>query len=195
MEHRSEFMLNRSELDPSEPFARSGATIFSDNPRRALAFVRSEGAGAAPHIGLNGDTYTILLTGEQTAGRFCLLDVHIPPGGGPPPHRHDFEEAVSLLLGELDVVFRGEGHVLHAGETMNIPANAPHQFHNSSQRPARMLCICAPAGLEKFIREAGVVVECRTMPPTKLDERRQAVLRAKIEALAPKYRIELLDHA
>jgi quercetin dioxygenase-like cupin family protein len=188
-------MLDRSKLDPSESSGRSGASISPDDLRRALACVRAEGAGCAPHIGLNGDTYTILLTGEQTAGRFCLLDVHIPPGGGPPPHRHDFEEAISLLVGELDVVFRGERHVLHAGETMNIPANAPHHYHNTSRRPARMLCICAPAGLEKFILEAGVVVECRTMPPTKLDDRRQAVLWAKIEALAPKYRIELLDHA
>ncbi|MBB5341474.1 hypothetical protein [Tunturiibacter gelidoferens] len=35
------------------------------------------------HIGLVGDTYTILLSGKGTAGRFCLIDMHIPPGGGP----------------------------------------------------------------------------------------------------------------
>jgi hypothetical protein len=44
-----------------------------------------------PHIGLVGDTYTILLSGADTAGRFCMIDMHIPPDGGPPPHRHDFE--------------------------------------------------------------------------------------------------------
>jgi hypothetical protein len=40
-----------------------------------------------PHIGLVGDTYTITVTGAETAGRFCVIDMHIPPGGGPPLHR------------------------------------------------------------------------------------------------------------
>lgn len=39
-----------------------------------------------------GDTYTILLSGKDTAGRFALIDMLIPGGSGPPPHRHDFEE-------------------------------------------------------------------------------------------------------
>jgi Cupin domain len=28
--------------------------------------------------------------------------MHIPPGGGPPPHRHDFEEMFSVLEGEIE---------------------------------------------------------------------------------------------
>ena len=42
---------------------------------------------------------------ERTAGRFCLIDMHVPPGGGPPPHRHDFEETFTVLEGELEVTF------------------------------------------------------------------------------------------
>jgi integrase len=36
------------------------------------------------HLGIVGDTYTILLSGDDTDGRYCLVDMHIPPGGGPP---------------------------------------------------------------------------------------------------------------
>jgi len=43
------------------------------------------------HLGIVGDTYTIPLSGDDTDGRYCLIDMHVPPGGGPPPHRHDFE--------------------------------------------------------------------------------------------------------
>ncbi len=25
---------------------------------------------------------------NDTNGRFCLIDMYVPPGGGPPPHRH-----------------------------------------------------------------------------------------------------------
>lgn len=142
-----------------------------------------------------GDTYTILLTAKDTAGRFCLIDMHIPPGGGPPPHRHDFEETFTVLEGELDVAFRGAKQVLRAGETINVPANAPHQFHNSSSQPVRMLCICSPAGQEEFFLEVGVPVATRTTPPPKLDVAAQAEFRAKSAALAPKYRTEFLESA
>ena len=62
----------------------------------------------AQHLGVVSDTYTILLSGMDTAGRFTLIDMHVPPGGGPPPHRPDFEETFILLDGELQTTFRGE---------------------------------------------------------------------------------------
>src|ERR1700727_2246594 len=70
-----------------------------------------------PHIGLVGDTYTILLSGHDTAGRFCLIDMHIPPNGGPPPHRHDFEESFILLDGQIEATFRGQKSTVKAGDT------------------------------------------------------------------------------
>ncbi len=169
--------------------------IPDDDLQRNLTVARPETDQSLTHIGLVGDTYTILLTGEDTADRFCLIDMHVPPGGGPPPHRHDFEETFSILEGELEAIFRGQKQVLRAGETIHIPANAPHQFHNSSTEPVRMLCICSPAGQEKFFLEVGVPVATRTKQPPKLDETAQAAFRAKAEALSPKYRTELLEHA
>ncbi len=169
--------------------------IPADDPARELAVVRPETDPKIRHIGVVGDTYTILLTGKETAGRYCLIDMYVPPGGGPPPHRHDFEETFSLLEGELEFVFRGSKLVARAGETIHVPANAPHQFHNSSARPARMLCICSPAGQEEFFLEIGVPVATRTTPPPELDAAAQAEFRAKAGALAPKYRTEFLHHA
>ena len=116
----------------------------------------------------------------------------IPPGGGPPPHRHDFEEMFSVVEGEVELTFRGETSVARAGETVNIPANAPHQFQNKTDKTVRLLCMCAPAGQEAFFAEVGVPVATRTTPAPKLSEAEQAAFRAKSEALAPKYRTELL---
>src|SRR5579862_721523 len=151
-----------------------GTPIPADDLNRSITIAQPDSAGQLPHIGVVGDTCTILLTGNDTAGRFCLIDMHIPPGGGPPPHRHDFEETFTLLEGELDIAFRGAKQVAHAGETIHVPANAPHQFHNSSSRPARMLCIGSPAGLEEFFLELGVPVATRTTSPPQLDEAAQA---------------------
>jgi quercetin dioxygenase-like cupin family protein len=171
------------------------SAIPSDNLQRNLAAAQPDADQKLPHIGLVGDTYTILLTGKDTAGRFCLIDMHIPPGGGPPPHRHDFEETFIVLEGELDVTFRGNKRAVRSGETINVPANAPHQFHNSSSQPVRMLCVCSPSGLEEFFMEVGLPVATRTTPPPELDEKAQTEFKAKFAALAPKYRTELLQHA
>jgi quercetin dioxygenase-like cupin family protein len=114
-------------------------TIPSDDSRRSLAITKADDP-KQPHIGLAGDTYTILLTGKDTAGRYCLIDMHVPPGGGPPPHRHDFEESFTVLEGEIEATFRGEHSTVRAGQVINIPANAPHQFRNASEQPARLLC-------------------------------------------------------
>jgi quercetin dioxygenase-like cupin family protein len=168
--------------------------IPADDPNRTLTVSRPADPGF-PHIGVVGDTYTILLTGKDTGGRYCLVDMHVPPGGGPPPHRHDFEESFTMLDGEIEVIFRGQKMVLRAGETANIPANAPHQFQNKSDRPVRMLCICSPAGQEEFFLEIGVPVAGRTTPPPKPDPAAAAALKAKSEALAGKYRTEFLKHA
>jgi quercetin dioxygenase-like cupin family protein len=148
-----------------------------------------------PHIGLVGDTYTVLLSGAETAGRFCLIDMHIPPGGGPPPHRHDFEETFILLEGEMEATFRGTKSTVRAGETVHIPANAPHQFHNASDAPTRLICICSPAGQEDFFRQVGVPVATRTTPPPKLTPEEQQAFGKKAMELAPKYKTEMLREA
>ena len=173
----------------------NSATVPPDDIHRHLAFAAPNSDESLPHIGIVGDTYTLLLTGEQTAGRFCLIDMHIPPGGGPPPHRHDFEETFSLLEGELVATFRGQQSTVRAGETIHIPANAPHQFHNASDSPVRLLCICSPAGQENMFLELGVSLPTRTTPPPPLDEAAQTDFKAKAEALAPKYKTDLLQQA
>jgi quercetin dioxygenase-like cupin family protein len=145
-----------------------------------------------PHVAVAGDVYTILVSGDQTDGRYCLIDMIVPPGGGPPPHRHDFEEMFTLLEGELEFMFRGETKVVRAGSTVNIPANAPHAFRNASGAPVHMLCLCSPAGQERFFLEIGDRVPSRSSPPPKLTEAEQAERIRKVMAIAPKYRTEML---
>ena len=167
-------------------------TIPPDDPRRRLAVARPNEDPSLPHVGLAGDTYTILLTGADTAGRYSLIDMHVPPGGGPPPHRHDFEEMFTVLEGEVEVTFRGERVTARAGQTVNVPANAPHSFRNVSDQPTRLLCMCTPAGQDEFFLAVGDAVDGRTTPAPKLDETEMAARMAKAKSLAPKYRTEFL---
>jgi pimeloyl-ACP methyl ester carboxylesterase/quercetin dioxygenase-like cupin family protein len=177
---------------PMNAPAPSTAPIPADDPARTLTIARPESDQGLRHIAMVGDTYTILVSGEQTAGRYCLIDMLIPPGGGPAPHRHDFEEMFSIIEGEIEFTFRERKAVARAGDTVNVPANAPHFFTNATAETARLLCVCTPAGQEEFFAEVGIQVETRTTPAPRLDEAAQAAFQAKAEALAPKYRTELL---
>jgi quercetin dioxygenase-like cupin family protein len=171
--------------------APAGSPIPLDDLRRTLTVADAERPGAL-RISIAGGVYTILVTGEETAGRYCLIDMYVPAGGGPPPHRHDFEEMFTLLEGELAFTFRGATTVVRAGATVNVPANAPHFFRNVSDKPARMLCMCTPPGQEHYFLEVGDPIDSRMAEPPKLSREEIAARRARAQALAAKYRTEFL---
>ena len=171
----------------------SGETgpIPADDLTRSLTVSMPDDANL-PHLSVVGDNYTVLVSGKQTEGRYCLIDMLVPDGSGPPPHRHSFEEMFMLLEGELEFTFRGETMTVSQGATVNIPANAPHQFRNASGKTVHMLCMCTPAGQEEFFAQVGDRVAGRNAPPPKLSPEEQAERGKKAAELAPKYRTEML---
>ena len=166
--------------------------IPPDDLSRTLTVARPDSDPSLPHLGLVGDTYTVLVTGEDTGGAYTLIDMHVPAGGGPPPHRHDFEEMFTVLDGEVEVTFRGETLVLRSGESVNVPANAPHGFRNAAPVTRGCCAPACPAGQDEFFTLVGQPVATRTQPPAPLDAAAQAAFVAKAQSLAPQYRTELL---
>jgi len=168
-----------------------GAALPPDDASRKLTVANPDDP-AMGHISVAGGTYTILVTGKDTGGRYCLIDMLIPPGGGPGRHRHDFEEMFTLLEGEVEFSFRGEASTVTAGQTVNVPANAPHFFRNASEAAVRMLCMCTPAGQEDFFAAVGDPVPSRTAAAPQLDDEALGRRLQKMKELAPRYRTELL---
>lgn len=162
-----------------------------DDPSRDLTHVRADDP-KLENIHLAGGTYTILVSGADTNGQYCLLDFNVPPCAGPGHHRHDFEEMFHILEGEAEVHFRGTRRTARAGETVNIPANAPHFFRNVSNQRLRILCVCSPAGQEDFFREVGTPAASRDQPAPKLSEEETKAFRQKAERLGRAYRTEFL---
>ncbi|WP_454195143.1 cupin domain-containing protein [Nocardia sp. Marseille-Q1738] len=163
-----------------------------DDPRRRLTVADANSGAGLRHLALVGNVYTILIPGSATNGRYTLIEMRVPPGGGPPPHRHDFEEMFTVLEGRVRFTFRGTDVDVVAGATVNIPANAPHFFRNVSDVPARMLCMCTPAGQEEYFAEIGAVLDSPTDTPPPLTEAEESQQREKARQLAAKYRSELL---
>jgi len=135
-----------------------------------------------------GDVYRFLATGEETGGKYALMEALVGPGGGPPPHIHTREEeGFYILEGEITLFVEGQRIVASAGMSANIPIGALHAFKNESSKPARMLVTVAPAGLEKMFFEVGQPVPPGTTsapPPTAAEIE-------KLLSVVPRYGVEI----
>src|SRR5436309_6088012 len=139
-------------------------------------------------VAVVGDVYRFLATGDDTNGKYALLEAIVPPGGGPPPHVHSREEeGFYILEGEITFQVGEKVIVATAGMFANMPVGTPHSFKNESGKPAKMLILVAPAGLEKMFVEIGVPVPqgATTAPPPTKEEIE------KLLAVAPRYGIEI----
>lgn len=185
------FRLTRHQTQTPLADDTAAAPVGPDNLSRTVSIRRPNTDENLPHYGVVGDNYTMLLGKDDTAGRYALIDMHVPSGGGPPPHRHDFEEMFYVLEGQIDITFRGETTTINPGEVVNIPARSPHNFHNSTDSHARMLCMITPPGLDDYFSQWGKPLPTRTAPPDQTESETDRSLARAIE-LGPHYAIENL---
>lgn len=153
-------------------------------PRPATIRKPNEGK----RIGIVGDVYRFLATGQETDGKYAMWEALVPPGGGPPPHIHSREEeSFYILEGEITFTVGDEKIVATEGMFANMPVGSLHSFKNTSDKPARMILSVAPAGLENMSFEFGVPLEegsTEALPPTKEEI-------DKLLQIAPNYGIEI----
>lgn len=145
-------------------------------------------ASEGTRVAVVGDLYRYLATGDETDGKYAMIDATVPPGGGPPPHVHSREEESFFVL-EGEITFRLEDETIVAGPNtfLNMPIGSLHSFKNESDMPARMLITVAPAGLEKMFLEVGKVLTSpneQPQPPTEEEIH-------KLLEVAPSYGIEI----
>jgi quercetin dioxygenase-like cupin family protein len=99
-------------------------------------------------VGIGG----VCLSGADTGGAYCLLDVGLAPGMTVPRHTHTREdEAYYVLRGELEVIVGDEVFNLRAGDTLLAPRNIPHQLRNSGNVENHYLLMFSPSGFEDFL--------------------------------------------
>ena len=54
---------------------------------------------------------------------YCWYDV---PGTEYPKHRHEYDECLWILKGELRLTIDGENYILKEGDRLYVPAETPH---------------------------------------------------------------------
>ncbi|WP_294818621.1 cupin domain-containing protein [uncultured Flavobacterium sp.] len=143
-------------------------------------------------LSIAGNTYRILISGKDTGGAYAVIDMLVPPGGGPGPHEHPgIWETFHVLEGEVEFTTGTTKHIARKGEVMSIPLNGPvHFFRNRSNKLAHLVCTVAPAGLEAFFTEIGSPVAhgefLAPQPPTPEEmEKIQAAAKKHGQVLYP----------
>jgi mannose-6-phosphate isomerase-like protein (cupin superfamily) len=130
------------------------------------ATIRKPGAGR--RVGVLGDVYRFLATGDETDGKYATFECTVLPGNGTPPHIHSREEESFFILdGEMTFQLGDDSFAAEAGTFLNMPAGSLHCFRNESGATARILVTVAPAGLERMFFEAGepLADDAETAPP------------------------------
>jgi quercetin dioxygenase-like cupin family protein len=147
--------------------------------------IRSASEGRT--IGIVGDVYRFLATGDETGGKYAMFEALVPPGGGPPPHVHSREEeSFYVLEGEITFQVNGETIIARAGTFANMSIGSLHSFRNTTDKPARMIISVAPAGLEQMFFEIG-----QPLSPGEPARVPTADDIAKLLAAAPRYGVEI----
>ncbi len=144
------------------------------------------GASDGQNISVVGDTYRILITGKQTGNAYSTIDMLIPPNGGPGPHSHaGFQESFYVVEGEVEFKSEAGTYVAKKGSFVNIPEGGiVHCFKNKTSKPAHLLCVVVPSGMEEMFLEIGKPVAAGTfLPPPPMDPESLK----KMQAIAEKH--------
>lgn len=138
------------------------------------------------NLSVAGGNYRILITGEETGGAFAVIEMLIPPGGGPGPHAHpDFQESFYVVEGEIEVKSEVSTYTAKKGAFVSIPKGGiVHCFKNKTAQMAQLLCTVVPSGLEGFFIEVGQPVAVGNFLPAPVMD---AAAIKKIQPIVEKY--------
>lgn len=133
-------------------------------PGEASAAASWSGPGEGEQLWFVGTLATIKVPGEAVGGRYALIEFVFPRGASPPLHTHPQDESYIVLEGRLTVQGGDQRFELEPGATFAAPMGVAHTFRVDSET-ARVLVLSTPAGIELFVREAGVPATAATLPP------------------------------
>lgn len=159
--------------------------MLEDEASQSTAHVA---AGGGRSFWLMSDLYTFKAVGEETNGAFALSELTAQPPFGPPPHVHHREnESYYVLEGEFEFLDNDRMFTAGPGSFVYMPKGRLHMHRAAGDTPARALVLVTPAGIEKFIEEAGEPATNTSSPPAP-PELPQI---ERIVAIAQKYGIEV----
>lgn len=102
-----------------------------------------------------GLAHRILADGQQSAGRFSIVELTVEPGAGVPQHSSTESFGWYVLEGSLTFQTRDGIVELSEGDFSLHPPGFQQAFANQGNDRTRVLLIFSPPGAEGFFVEAG----------------------------------------
>src|SRR5215210_7362183 len=96
-------------------------------------------------LNILGMPLTMLCEARETGGAWSLFEEEVRLGMGPPPHRHDWDEAYYILEGTVVFMIDGKPVRSSRGDFIKLPRGTVHGFKGRSEATARILIFAAPA--------------------------------------------------
>jgi len=164
----------------------------SSSPKMSLAYM--------------GSIMSLFAKGEETGGRFALMEFHSRPGNEPPPHVHEWEhELYYLLEGRMEFYCDNEVLRIGAGEVAFLPQGKAHAFYVRSPFVRSLIFVQATGeravGLDRYFIDMGEPAASMRLPDHQathaISDPARAVRVAAangIRILSPEETGELLPH-
>lgn len=152
-----------------------------ESTRRNDAIVRLPAEGE--RLNVLGVLVRVLADSAATGGACVVMELTVPPGEGPPLHRHTLDDECFFIT-EGTVLFELNGRrvVQGPGGFVRAPRGSIHTFRNAGASPARMVVICTPGGLEGPFREVDALSRDGNPTPETVTE---VFARFDLEILGP----------
>ena len=131
--------------------------------------------------------WLILASGNDTGGRWSMMEELCPKGSGAPPHRHIWsDETFYVIEGEISVLMDGEVSTVGAGAFVVVPRGTVHGFRVDSTS-ARILNQYTPASWETAVVALAEPAVDRVLPPPgRIDpDRHKAMVLMKAFGMEP----------
>lgn len=127
--------------------------ITTAHPAKSALLTPTDGE----HFTIIGGGVRMLIDGALSGGRCCMFEAPIPPGEGPPLHRHEREDELFYVLeGRFKFSLNGEEFIGEKGAFVCAPKGSLHAFKNIGSTAGNLLVTCTPAGIEVPFRAVRV---------------------------------------
>ena len=142
---------------------------------------------AGPSYWGPGDTYTFLVTGEESGGAYFSMLATVPPGAARRPTSTSTRTRRSTSWrGPAPSASATSASNAGPGDFVNVPRGVVHCFRNFTDEPMKMILTFTPAGIEKFFEETlERALDLTQDPPDNIDE-----VGARYAEAAPRYGME-----
>jgi quercetin dioxygenase-like cupin family protein len=123
----------------------------------------------APAYWLLDVLWVILVDGEQSGGRYSLMEQWMRKGVGPQLHVHGFsDECLYVLDGQMEIQVGQKRITAGAGQSVWIPRRTVHGF-NAMSEVLHLLNNYTPAGFEQAVKGLAKPAEKREIAPPMHD--------------------------